>query len=340
MKKTIFLVAISGSLLLLFLIYSLNTPQPMQKRTRFMMDTFCTISVPGSPKVIPHIEAALDRMQVIDNKFNVNFPGSPLYRFANTNTPITDNEVVSVINQALDVCKKSNGAKDITLYPLSKLWGFYSPNPHLPAPNDIQETLKHIGYKNLAVTPGMITKTRTDIAIDLGSIAKGYAISQAAEILRKGGIKSAIIDGGGQIYVMGLYNGKPWKIGIKHPRNDGFIGRLEVSDMSIATSGDYERFFIQDGQRYHHLMDARTGYPAKGVMSATVMNPDPTVADNLTSAVFVLGPERGMALIKSFPKTESVVMTTDGNLHYSDGLEQTGKKEIKIKTLDKKEPNS
>lgn len=294
----------------------------MQKRTRFLMDTYCTITVQGDKRVLTIIDKAMDRMQDIDKRFNVNTPGSQVYRFANENLPITDNEIVDVIKKAIYICEKSSGAKDITLYPISKLWGFYSSNPHRPDPKEINQALQHTGYKYLVIKNNTVTKTRPDIAIDLGSIAKGYAVSQAAKILREGGIKSAIIDGGGQIYALGLQNGKPWKIGIKHPRNEGYIGSVEVSDMSIATSGDYERFFIQDGVRYHHLMNAKTGYPAQGVMCATIINPDPTMADDLTSAVFVLGPEKGLALVKSIPDTEAIIMTTDGILHYSDGLEK------------------
>lgn len=323
MKKyiSIILTIITIFAAIIVFIHHHNTPPPMQKRTRFMMDTFCSITIPGNKAVLPIIDKALDRMQDIDTRFNVNNPESQLYRFANENIPITDNEIVDVIKKALYICEKSNGAKDITLYPISKLWGFYSGTPRLPADADIQKARRNIGYKYIVIDHGTVKKTNPGIAIDLGSIAKGYAISEAAKVLRKGGIKSAIIDGGGQIYALGLYNGKPWKIGIKHPREEGkYIGSLEVTDMSIATSGDYERFFIKDGVRYHHLMDAKTGYPAQGVMCATIVNPDPTMADDLTSAVFVSGIERGLALVKTMPDTETIMMDSNGKLHYSEGL--------------------
>jgi thiamine biosynthesis lipoprotein len=177
-----------------------------------------------------------------------------------------------------------------------------------------------VGRQNLVIRDGKLTKLRTDMAIDLGGIAKGYAAGEALKVLKKEGQTSALIDAGGDIYALGLNNGRPWKIGIRQPSGKGILGALELSDASVSTSGDYERFFEKNGVRYHHIFDPRTGYPASGVRSVTVVSKDATLADGYSTALFVLGPERGMKLAESNGIFEAIMITDDRQVLMTPGL--------------------
>ena len=291
----------------------------MEERKRFMMDTFVMIKAAGpSKKAIKAIEDALDRMQEIDVKMNPMNPASPLYAFNEKGTPIDDPEIVLLVQKGLEISKLSGGAFDMTLLPLTKLWGFSGKAPHLPADRDIQDALAKTGYKYLVVKDGKVKKLRPYIQIDFGGIAKGYAVGEAVKILKREGITSAMIDAGGDIFAVGKSGGKKlWKIGVKSPRDEGIVGYVELTEKSIACSGDYERYFIKDGKRYHHIFNAKTGYPTDGgLLSASIIYHDCTMTDVWTKVLFVLGPEKGMELVKKNPGMEAIMVTKDNKVLY------------------------
>jgi len=289
------------------------------KRTRFLMDTFCVIKVPvtetppgGTEKTI---EAAFDRMEAVDKKFNCMNPQSPIYDFNVNNTPITDPEIVDLVQVALDICRESDGAFDITVEPLVKLWGFFSDNPRLPAKQEIADIIKLVGYNHIKIEDNKVVKDANDIHIDLGAIAKGYGIGECAEELKKQGIKSALIEGGGQIQAFGAIKGGPWKIGVRNPRGSGIIAGIALEkDMGISTSGDYERYFEENGQRYHHILNPKTGYPVEGIMSLSVITKDPTLADGLSTALFVMGAAKAQEFAKQNPELKLIIITSDGKI--------------------------
>ncbi len=283
----------------------LRHQEPIQKQTRFLMDTYCTIQVPGGAPVRPIIAKALDRAEEIDQQFNPIDPRSPLYAFNQKDTPITQSDIIALVQTALDVSKKTDGAFDITVFPLVELWGFDGrpgSSPHLPEKKQIDACLQKVGWQNLVIEGGKLTKLKDDVKIDLGAIAKGYAVAEAVRVLTNAGIRSALVDFGGDIYALGTRHQKPWSIGIRKPVHDGgvFAG-LELSDLSIATSGNYERFFEKDGVCYCHIFDPKTGYPAQGIASLTVMTPDAALGDAYATALFVMGPDRAMKFVESLP---------------------------------------
>lgn len=294
---------------------------PVQSQTRFLMDTYCTIQVPGNKGVLKAIDNAFKRIEAIDIKFNALNPESQIYDFNNNNIPITDEEIITLIQTALDVCEISGGTFDITIFPLIDLWGFFSETPDLPQQEEIDESLKAVGRNNIAIEDRKLVKYNEKTKIDLGAIAKGYAISEAIKVLKKAGIESALVDAGGDIYALGTYKGKPWKIGIKNPRGDGVIGVLELSDMAVVTSGDYERYFEKDGIKYNHILDPRTGYSAKEMASVTVISPDPILADAWSTAIFVMGKEKGLELMKRNKSIETLMITADGEKFYSSNMQ-------------------
>jgi len=293
----------------------------LEKQMRFMMDTYVTVYAIGpKTKTQPAINAAMDRMQAVDAKFNPRNPSSPVHAFNVRNVPITDHEILDVVKLALQIAKDTDGAFDITVAPLIELWGFYGDSPQLPKPEEIQRCLDHIGYSHLILTDAELQKDQPDIKIELGAIAKGYAVGQAAKVLRDQGVTSALIDAGGDIYALGQKVNQLWKVGIRKPRGDGILGYLEVEDLAVMGSGDYERFFTHAGKRYHHIFDPKTGYPAEGLSGTTLVHPDPMVADAWNTAIFVLGPEKGLSLVERIPGMEAVMVTTSGEIVYSSGL--------------------
>ncbi len=219
-----------------------------------------------------------------------------------------------VLQASQHYTRLSGGALDVTVQPLVQLWGFYTMERNsIPSMEEIQAVLPRVGADRLeldrsAGTAALATGSR----LDLGSIAKGYAIDQAIAELRARGVPAALIDLGGNIGVLGQPpSGRPWSVGIKHPREDSLIGLLRFKEGAIATSGDYDRYFEVEGQRVSHLLDPRTGFPAEDLYSVTVIAPNATAADALSTAAFVLGPERGMALFSDCEDVEGLLIQPD-----------------------------
>jgi thiamine biosynthesis lipoprotein len=323
MKKVILIsiIALATMAVVVWARPKAEKPDQMQKQTRFLMDTYVTIEIPGDAGVAKVIEKALDRIEDVDHKFNVLNQESPLYRFNHENVPITDPEIIGLIQIALEVSKESGGAFDITVYPLVDLWGFFRGAPAVPAQSDIAASLKKVGWWKLRIENGTLTKRDKSVEVDLGGIAKGYAVGEALKVLKDAGITSALIDAGGDIYAVGQLHGKPWKVGIRNPRGEGVMGVVDVSDLTVVTSGDYERYFEKDGVRYHHILNPETGYPANGLVSVTVICSDAVRADGLSTALFVMGAQRGMELATRLPGVDVMMVTSEGKVLCSPGLQ-------------------
>jgi len=303
-----------------FRLYNLHRFH-FEKQTRFMMDTYVTVYTVG-PKSItaPAIAAALDRMEAVNIKFNSRNPESPIYAFNENGVPISDPEIIDLARVALQVANDSDGAFDITVAPLIELWGFYGDAPRLPGDDEIKRCLENIGFHYLVLTDKTLEKKKPDVKIDLGGIAKGYAVAQAAAVLKQSGVISALIDAGGDIYALGEKGRAPWKVGIKNPRGEGLLGFIEVEDLSVMGSGDYERFFMREGKRYHHIFNPKTGYPVEGLSGSTLVYPDPVMADAWNTALFILGADQGMRRVEAHPGMEAIVVTDSGKILYSTGL--------------------
>jgi thiamine biosynthesis lipoprotein len=320
LKLALILVAVFVAALLAVRFYNLYRFH-LEQQTRFMMDTYVTIYAVGPKKITaPAVNLALDRMQEVDAKFNRNNPKSPVYDFNHQGVPITDREILDVARVALEVTRESDGAFDITIAPLIELWGFYGDSPHLPKEEEIRDCLMKTGSRYLSLKDSKLEKTKESIQIDLGGIAKGHAVRKAGKVLRAAGVTSALIDAGGDVYALGKRGRDLWKVGIRNPRGDDLLGYLEVEDLAVMGSGDYERFFVQAGKRYHHIFDPKTGHPAEGLRSTTLIHPDPTLADAWNTAIFVLGPEKGLDLVERIPGMEAILVTVSGEVMYSSGL--------------------
>ncbi len=263
----------------------------VRKQTRLLMDTYVKIQALGRAQVVDSvIDVAFARLEEISRKFNHLDSTSPVYAFDIRNVPITDTEVVAVVRAAVDVSEASGGAFDITVEPLVRLWGFYGDHPAVPEQRQIDSCLKLVGYRNLIVEPGRVTKRNPETMIDLGGIAKGYALGEAARVLRAGGVQSAVIDIGGDVFAIGSKGREKWRIGVRDPRGDGVVAVVAAEDLAAVTSGDYERFFFgPDSVRYCHIIDPATGWPARGAASATVLMRDPLTAQGWSKVLFIRG---------------------------------------------------
>jgi thiamine biosynthesis lipoprotein len=289
----------------------------VERRTRFLMDTQCTIQVLGGNEAGRAAVRALDRMQALAIKLNALDPESPLHAFNREGSPVADGEVVELMETALRVSADSGGAFDVTVFPLVELWGFHGGSPRVPDPAEISGRLSQVGWRGLEISGNTLVKRCRAAAVDLGGIAKGYVVGAAAKLLQNAGVTAGLIDAGGDIFALGRPPDRSWKVGIRHPRSGGVLGVVRVADLAVFTSGDYERVFEQEAVRYHHVLDPRTGYPARGLASVTVVCPDPVLADALATAVLVLGGTGGLELIEHTPDAEALVVDASGELHFS-----------------------
>lgn len=230
-------------------------------------------------------------------------------------------ELFRLVERSLQLSAASGGAFDISYESVGYLYDFRA-RRH-PDQKAIDAGLSSVDYRRIALDPDgpSIRLTVPGMRINLGGIAKGYAVERGAAILKSAGVEYALLNAGGDTRVIGDRRGQPWIVGIRHPRAAGeVVTRLPLVDEAISTSGDYERFFEEDGRRYHHILNPATGKPTEGVLSTTVIGPDATLTDGLSTTLFVLGPERGLALIEEFSGYEAVIVDSAGTLSYSSGL--------------------
>lgn len=210
-------------------------------------------------------------------------------------------ELITLVRSAFQYSELTDGAFDITARPLVRLWGFQGGTARVPSDHEIKETLKHVGYQKVTVDTAASTVTLpAGMELDLAGIAKGYGVDRCIHILKKRGVKSALVNLGGNMYALGAPPGKPsWTIGIRDPRGgNGIVGSILLKDEAVATSGNYENLVEIDGKRYGHIIDPHTGRPVEHVLSVTVTAPTALASDALSTGMFVLGPNQVREILK------------------------------------------
>jgi thiamine biosynthesis lipoprotein len=270
--------------------------------------------------------AVMAEMHRIDYLMSPFKPESELSRInreaAQKPVPIS-RELYDLIARSLDFSRLSGGAFDITFSSVGYLYDY---RKHIkPTDAEIAKALPGINYRHLQLDPQRhtIRFARTGVRIDLGGIAKGYAVDNGIALLKQRGIANAIVTAGGDSRILGDRRGRPWMVGIRDPRRkDGVAALLPLADAAISTSGDYERYFEADGLRHHHIINPRTGKSATGVHSVTIIGPDGVTTEGLTKSVFIMGVGPGMKLVESLPGIEAVIIDDTGTMHYSAGLKQ------------------
>lgn len=230
-------------------------------------------------------------------------------------------ELFNLIQQSINISKLSNGAFDITFASVGRFYDYRK--KFKPTKKELSTNLKKINYKNIKLNhkKQTIFFTQTGTRIDLGGIAKGHAVDNSIKILQQNGITQAMVSAGGDTRIIGNKGGRPWYVGIRHPRDKTKSAViLPLSQTAISTSGDYERYFIKDNIRHHHIIKPSTGDSARELRSVSILGDDSTTVDALSTTVFILGLNKGMKLISTLPNTEAIIIDNNGLMHYSTGL--------------------
>ncbi|MEQ1760015.1 MAG: FAD:protein FMN transferase [Vicinamibacterales bacterium] len=295
------------------------------------MGSLLEISVAGPEN--PQMRAALDEsfraVDRLDQLMSVWKPGSDILRLNQSAGQIpveVSQEVIDTLELAVKAGDWTDGKFDVTFGALAGLWKFDAQNQDdkIPDPAEVDRRLPLVDYQALELNPQRRTAflQRPGMSAHLGGIGKGYAVDRVAEILHKAGLRDFLIQFGGDLYVSGLRDGRPWTLGIRDPRGpaDRTFAAVALSDATFSTSGDYERFFMADGRRYHHILDPDTGEPARGARSVTIVAKTGAVADALSTGVFVMGPDAGMALVERLPDVDALIVTDRNQVLISSGL--------------------
>jgi thiamine biosynthesis lipoprotein len=303
LRTTVPAVLIAGVLL--------SCRAPVRRQTRLAMST--TLTVLLSTRRTPDWQQLFEFADRAARQFDHRQEDSPIGRLNRDAEARPPREVLQVIKTARAVAEASGGAFDPTVLALTELWSFDT-GGRLPAAGQIEEARRRVDYTRLVIEADGRVSLPEGFGLDLGGIAKGAVVDLLADHLSGLGYGDFLIDAGGDILVSGLKQGrKPWRIAIRHPRDSqAMLGVLELGQgggrIAVVTSGDYERFFEKNGERYHHILDPRTGYPARQLVSVTVIAPACTLADALSTAAFVLGPEKGLELLRQFPGVEGLLV--------------------------------
>jgi len=324
-------------LLIIFLLTSCKNKTPeLLNENQFVLGTLGQINIYTSStnKGNKAIAKAYQRINEIEDLMSTTVVDSDVYKINN----IKENEGVEVSNETLKVIeegikyhKLTNNNFNIGLGTLSELWGINKPasensNPKVPTLEDIQKAKNHIDLQNLKINGNKVFIQDKDMHIDLGGIAKGYAVDEAVRVLRNEGINSGFINLGGDIYVLDNKptDGTPWKMGIQRPEIGAtdVIAMVKLSNKSIVTSGNYQRY-IPDQPEYHHILDPKTGYPANNELSSvTIISESSIEGDALSTAAFIMGLDEGMKFIEEYPSAEGVFITKDKNIYITTGIEE------------------
>ena len=337
-----------GCLLLLVLVFAMNltacsqtsstsqttTNAESASLTELHFDTIMSISLYGSDKneLLDIINEAYDELDRLEAIFSAQLETSELYEInekieSGETSFVISSELANVIDYALLVNEESDGALDITIGNLINLWGIGTDHEKLPSEAEINAALEGTGcqYLSLNKETNTLTVSSKNVQIDLGAIAKGYAADLVKElILSKDSEVVGILDFGGNIMTIGSKtDASDWKIGITDPLDATSVyGGVSVSDLCVVTSGNYERYFEENGVRYHHILDASTGYPAdKGIISSSIIGASSIECDALSTACYCLGVEDALALINTIDGVECVLIDNEGNYYTSSGID-------------------
>lgn len=310
-------------------------------RTCLSFDTVCTINA-YSAGTDALYDACEERLNELEQLFSAHISTSDVCRInevAGDHAVRVSAEVMTVLKTAREYAEKSGGAFDPTIGPLVSLWGIGSENERIPSDSEIDAARSLVNWQLLTLdeTAGTAFLEKAGMALDLGGIAKGFAADEIILLLKEAGVSSAIVDLGGNVYVLGSRpaddgksaSGDPWRVGIKDPfhPDEGAGLRVDVADSSVVTSGNYERYFEESGVRYHHILDPETGRPAEsGLVSCTITDSSSLIADVLSTSVFVLGKEKGLELLEREGK-KGVCISFDGT------VSATRDMQTQIKTL-------
>ena len=293
------------------------------KRTQILLGTVVEIQVRDfdEKKADDIISKTFAEIKRVDDLFTTYNEDSPVWKFNQKDSSIitVDDEIYRLMVLCDSLWQISDGNFDAAIESLIQVWGFDNKHPDVPNGENLISALNESGWHNIKLSDDLKIHRTSKAALNFGGIAKGYAVDRAIEVLYKAGIKEALVNAGGEVKSIG----SNWIIGIQHPRKPNeIIKRIKLDGISVATSGDYENYFKKDGIRYHHILNPTNGYPARGLQSATVIHKDNAFADAVSTAVLVMGKDKGLELIESLDNTEVMIIDEEGKIFYSSGFEK------------------
>ena len=295
--------------------------QEPETATFFAMDTAMDFTVYGDAALLDEAETLIGSLE---EQVSVTDEHSDIYAIDHTGSGSLSGNAAELMEQALELCRRTGGALDISVYPIVRAWGFTTGSYQVPDEETIQSLLPLVDYTQIQydAATGVVTLPE-GMEIDLGSVAKGYAGQLAAQMLREHGVQSALLNLGGNVQTVGTKpDGSPWQIGIKDPQGEDAMMVLSVEDQAVVTSGGYERYFEQDGQTYWHIMDPSTGHPAdSGLLSVTIVGKQGIICDGLSTSLFVMGLEKAADLWAQSCDFEAVFVTASGEVYITEGLQ-------------------
>lgn len=291
--------------------------QGYDRQSLIALGTVCTIQLPAGtrPQVYDQVQKALD---TVDGELSRTKASSQIAILNREKQATLSDDVLALLQEGIEVAEKTDGAFDPAIGALTGMWAIATDHPRVPSEEEIQSV--DTDWRHIRIVGDQVTIPAT-MEIDLGAIGKGYAADRIKEVLRENRVSSALVNLGGNIYAIGeKQRGNPWVIGLRDPNGDegqAFI-TIQVRDLSLVTSGAYERNFTQDGVTYHHILDRKSGYPAESdLASASILGPSSTLCDALSTSVFVLGSEKGMDLVESLAGYACVLVKKDGAILFS-----------------------
>ena len=289
------------------------------------MDTYLSVTIYDNAigleegnALIDSVFAEVNRLEQLMTDYADTSEVGRLNVYAGRESVAVSAELISLLHRARLFSELSNGSFDVTVGPLVRSWDFLGAEHEVPSRGRIRLLRRLVDFRNVVVDSPRVFLRQRGMRLDLGGIAKGYAVDRSLALLKRHGVRQAIVDLGGNLGVWwegthGLDSAVA-EILIRHPRKEGkFFGSFLAGSSGISTSGDYQRYFIKDGIRYHHILDPATGYPARDVVSVTIIAGDATSADALSTLVFVLGREKGMQLIEQTDGVEGVIVWEEGD---------------------------
>lgn len=306
----------------------------------FAMDTYMTLTAYGE-HAQEAVDKAAERVEALDALLSTRNENSEIYQLNQNGEATLSEEGGYLVERALELYKKTEGAFDIAIYPVMQAWGFPTQDYHVPDDDTLKEklALADASKVNYDKDTRKIFFDQDGMEIDLGGIAKGYTSSQIMQIYQDCGVTSGLVNLGGNVQALGCKtDGSKWRVAIQSPDDtEEYLGILEIEDQAVITSGGYERYFEEDGVTYHHIIDPATGYPAdSGLISVTIVSDDGTLADGLSTSLFIMGEEKAAQFWReNSDEFEAIMETSDGKLYVTEGIADSLTTDMDVTVIEK-----
>lgn len=288
------------------------------------MDTFMTLSVyaqsPAAGEAL--LEEAAGEIRRLEGLLSVTDPGSEIYQVNHGGAVSLSEPVRELLEKALELCRETGGALDVTVYPAVRAWGFTTGEYRVPEEAELSALVERVDYGRVSLDGDRLALPE-GVELDLGSVGKGWTGDRLTALFREAGVSSAIMELGGNVQALGTKpDGAPWRVAVQAP-GGGYAGVLEIADKAVVTSGGYQRYFEQDGETYIHIIDPATGRPARtGLASVTIVADSGLRGDGLSTALFVMGREKAEAFWRGNPEFDFILLGEDGTAAITEGLEE------------------